>query len=88
MILNCHDQVMHNGVVETLVEVRSKYWVVKGRQTVKNIISKCVVCKKLEGRSYGMPPTSQLPGFRLSKEFALTSIGVDFGGPVYDKDIW
>ena len=88
VILNCHDQVMHNGVVETLVQVRLKYWVVKGRQTVKNIISTCVVCKKLEGHSYGMPPTSQLPDFRLWDEFALTSIGVDFAGPVYDKDIW
>ena len=45
----------------------------KGRQTEKNIISKCVVCKKLECRQYGMPPTSQQPGFRLSDEFAFTS---------------
>ena len=88
VILNCHDQVMHNGVAETLVQVRSKYWIAKGRQTVKSIISKCVVCKKLEGRPYGMPPTPQLPGFRLSDEFAFTSIGVDFAGPVYVKDIY
>ena len=83
-----HDQVMYNGVAETLVQVRSKYWIVKGKQTVKNIISKCVVCKKLEGRPYGIPPSSQLPGFRLSDEFAFTSIGVDFAGPVYVKDIY
>ena len=56
---------------------------------MKNIISKCVVCKKLEGRPYGILPTSQLPGgFRLSDEFASTSIGVDFAGPVYVKDIY
>ena len=88
VILKCHDQVMHNGVAETLVQVRSKYWIVKGRQTVKKIISKCVVCKKLEGRPYGMPPTPQLPGFRVSDEFAFSSIGVDFAGPVYVKDIY
>ncbi|XP_068675638.1 uncharacterized protein [Montipora foliosa] len=58
------------------------------KQTVKSIINKCVLCKKLEGRSYGTPPTSQLPGFRLSDEFAFTSIGVDFAGPVYVKDIY
>ena len=28
------------------------------------------------------------PGFRLSDEFALTNIGVDFAGPVYVKDIY
>ena len=55
---------------------------------VKSIINKCVLCKKLEGRPYGTPPTSQLPGFRLSDEFAFTSIGVDFAGPVYIKDIY
>ena len=55
----------------------------KRRQTVKSIINKCVVCKKLEGR-----PASQLPRFRLSDEFAFPSIGVDFAGPVYVKDIY
>ncbi|XP_044174315.1 uncharacterized protein LOC122957942 [Acropora millepora] len=79
---------MHNGVAETLVQLRSRYWIVKGRQTVKSIINKCVVCKKLEGRPYGTPPASQLPRFRLSHEFAFTSIGVDFAGPVYVKDIY
>ncbi|XP_068704703.1 uncharacterized protein [Montipora foliosa] len=88
VILKCHDQVMHNGVAKTLVQVRSRYWIVKGRQTVKSIINKCVLCKKLEGRPYGTPPTSQLPGFRLSDEFVFTSIGVDFAGPVYFKDIY
>ena len=88
VILKCHDQVMHNGVAETLVQLRSRYWIVKGRQTVKSIINKCVVCKKLEGRPYGTPPASQLPRFRLSDEFAFTSIGVDFAGPVYVKDIY
>ncbi|XP_068726525.1 uncharacterized protein [Montipora capricornis] len=88
VILKCHDQVMHNGVAETLVQVRSRYWIVKGRQTVKTIINKCVLCKKLEGRPYGTPPTSQLPRFRLSDEFAFTSIGVDFAAPVYVKDIY
>ena len=86
--LKCHDQVMHNGVAETLVQLRSGYWIVKGRQTVKSIMNKCVLCKKLEGRPYETPPASQLPGFRLSDEFAFTSIGVDFVGPVYVKDIY
>ena len=80
---------MHNnGVAETLVQPRSKYWVVKGRQTVKKILIKCAVCKKLEGRPYGVPPTPQLPEFRLSDDFAFSSIGVDFAGPIYVKDVY
>ena len=88
VILKCHDQVMHSGVPETLVQLRSRYGIVKGRLMVKSIINKCVLCKKLEGRPYGTSPASQLPGFRLSDEFAFTSIGVDFAGPVYVKDIY
>ena len=79
---------MHNGVVETLVEVKSRYWIENGRQTVKSIINTCVLCKKLEGRPYGTPTTSQLPRLRLSHEFAFTSKGVDIAGPVYVKDVY
>ncbi|XP_044174249.1 uncharacterized protein LOC122957870 [Acropora millepora] len=88
VILKSHDQVMHNGVAETLVQLRSRHWIVKGRQTVKSIVNKCVLCKKFEGRPYGTPPASQLPRFRLSDEFAFTSIGVDFAGLVYVKYIY
>ena len=51
VILNCHESVKHNGVRETLTEVRSSYWIIKGRQTVKNLLSKCIVCKKLQGQA-------------------------------------
>lgn len=34
IIRNCHDRVMHNGVNETLVELRAKYWIVKDRKSV------------------------------------------------------
>ena len=88
VILKCHDQVMHNVVAETLVQLRSRYWIVKGRRTLKSIINKCVLCKKLECRPYGTSSASQLPVFRLSDEFAFTSIGVAFAGPVYVKDIY
>ena len=79
---------MHNVVAETLVQLRSTYWIVKDRRTFKSIINKCVLCKKLECRPYGTPPASQLPVFRLSDEFAFTSMGVAFAGPVYVKDIY
>ena len=45
VILKCHDQVMHNRVAETLVQPRSSYWIVKGRQTVKSI-STSVYCAR------------------------------------------
>ena len=31
IIRYCYERVMHNGLKETLTEVRSKYWIPKGR---------------------------------------------------------
>ena len=47
VINECHLKVLHNGVRETLTELRSCLWVVKGRQAVKTVIGKCSVCKKI-----------------------------------------
>ena len=38
IIRNCHQRVMHNGVRETLTELRSQYWIVKGRQIVRKFM--------------------------------------------------
>ena len=31
VILDCHEKVFHNKVYETLTQLRSEYWVVKGK---------------------------------------------------------
>ena len=50
LVVRCaHFRILHNGVKETLTEVRSKFWIVKGRAFVRKCIHQCVVCKKLEG---------------------------------------
>ena len=73
---------------DTLTQLRSEFWVTEGRQAVKNAIAKCSVCKKIEGRSYAVPPPAPLPEFQLSDEFAFTRVGVDFLGPMYVKDVF
>ena len=83
-----HFKVLHNDVRDTLTELRSRFWVTKGRQTVKTAIENCSVCKKLQGRSYAVPPPPLLPEFRVSDEFAFTRVGVDFAGPIYVKDVF
>ena len=55
---------------------------------MKTAIGNCSICKKLQGRSYAVPPPPPLPEFRLSDEFAFTRVGVDFAGPIYVKDVF
>ena len=65
VIQSAHEKVYHNGVRETLLELRSKYWTPKGRQTVKRILNKCLLCRKLEGLPYPSHAVSDLPEFRV-----------------------
>ena len=57
---------MHNGVKETLTELRSQYWLVRGRQFIRTQLSKCAICRKFEGRPYKAPPAPALPEFRVN----------------------
>ena len=71
IIDNCHMRTLHNGVKETLIELKSRFWVTKGRQTVRRVISKCVNCKKIEGKHYVIAPTAPLPQFRVEQNPAF-----------------
>ena len=87
-VWKCHYQVMHNGVNETLTQLRSEYWIIRGRQFVKSIISKCTKCKQIHGKAYDTPEAPPLPNFRVSDDAAFTNVGVDFAGPLFVKDIY
>ena len=49
---DCHEDVMHNGVKETLTHLWSKYWIIRGRSLVRKLLHGCVVCHKVEGKPF------------------------------------
>ena len=57
----------------------------RGRQIIRKIVSKCVKCKRLEGKHYALPKTAPLPKFRVEENPAFTNTGIDFAGPLYVK---
>ena len=83
IIREAHHRVQHNGIKETLTEIRRKYWIVKAWSLVRSIIHRCVVCKRFEGAAYCGPPPPPLPTFRVREEPPFTYTGVDFAGPLY-----
>ena len=85
IVRRAHERVFHNGVKETLTEIRSRYWIVKGRSFVRMILRQCTICRKFEGRPYLTPPPPPLPKFRVTERPPFTSTGVDFAGPFYVK---
>jgi hypothetical protein len=86
IVRESHNRVYHNGVKETLTELRSRFWIIRGRQFVRKVIHSCVICKKHEGKPYALPAAPPLPDFRIQQQPPFTSTGVDFAGPLYVKD--
>ncbi len=82
LIWNAHEQVKHSGINSTLAEIRKMYWIIQARQRIKAIIGRCVVCKKLKGKS-GMQPFAPLPRDRITAAQPFNVTGIDFAGPLY-----
>ena len=83
LIHHTHELVKHSAVSNTLTTLRKKFWILKGRQAVKRVLKRCVICRKLEGLSYSSYSTPDLPNFRISDDPPFTHTGVDFAGQLY-----
>ena len=85
IIQKAHSDVLHYGVKATLNEVRSKYWITRGRQRVKRVLQNCTTCKRFEGKPHSYPAPPQLPEHRVQGNFAFASIGTDLAGPLFTR---
>ena len=86
IVRNCHARVKHGGVKATLTELRSRYWIVKGRNLVRRILHKCVICRRFQNKPYCPPPAPPLPSFRVRESRPFSFTGVNFAGPLYVWD--
>ena len=82
IVKQAHERVLHDGVKETLTEVRSKFWIPSGRSFTRKIIHACVTCRKFEGLPFKTPQPPPLPKCRVKEAPAFSFTGVDFAGPL------
>ena len=81
----CHERVHHSGRGMTLNEVRnSGFWVLHGSSDVQKLISQCVLCRLLRGKS-GEQKMSDLPSDRMQEAPPSTYCAVDYFGPSTSK---
>ncbi|XP_045158778.1 uncharacterized protein LOC123524558 [Mercenaria mercenaria] len=81
-----HKRLFHSGVSQTLSQLRYRYWIPSGRATVRKILRQCLVCRRVEGGAYKMPPMAPLPRSRVTESTPFSHIGLDYLGPLYIKD--
>jgi hypothetical protein len=84
MILQTHNEMLHAGVSATLTKLRQKFWIIKGKQLVKKIIHKCLICRRYSAKP-AKQLTGQIPKDRISETPPFFTTEVDFTGPVYVK---
>ena len=78
----------HAGQRQTLTELRSRFWIAKGKDFVKYLLNRCVIWKRCNTRPYCYPKSPNLPSFRLDKSTAFIACGIDYIGPLYTKTVY
>ena len=82
IVLKCHVDCMHGGVNQTLNQVRQEFWIPKGRQCVKRVLSSCAPCKRTVGKTYVYPGPPPLPEERVKFSVPFQTVGVDYSGAI------
>ena len=73
-----HKLVSHNGVRETLNQIRTIFWITKPRNYIRRIIEKCFIFNLHKGSPFQYPAPPDLPLYTLSDKVAFTYSAVDY----------
>ncbi|XP_055589375.1 uncharacterized protein LOC129741652 [Uranotaenia lowii] len=81
-----HEKLLHAGPQLLLSVLRQRYWIFGGRETVRNVVHRCLRCYRAKPS-----PVQQfmgdLPASRVTIAPAFRRSGVDYFGPVYVRPV-
>ena len=81
-VQHAHKAALHGGVGITMVKVRERHWIPRLRRLVRQVIKKCLGCKRFHAIAYATPPPGNLPTTRTEGTTAFQVIGIDYAGPL------
>ena len=85
-IRQIHANSGHNSISYTLSACRERFWILRGRRSVKTAIKNCNICIRFCGHPFSTAPCYDLPRFRVDDAPPFTNTGVDFAGPLFVKN--
>ncbi|GFR26437.1 integrase_H2C2 domain-containing protein [Trichonephila clavata] len=79
-----HVKAMHEGSSILLARLREKFWIIRSKRLVKQVLSECVICKRYEAKHVEVP-FAPLHRDRVTQTKIFEVTGVDYAGPLYLK---
>ena len=86
IIMDYHRRLHHEGVDHLRNELRQRYWVLRGRTTIRKFLHQCSYYKKRRARPEP-PRMAELPRDRLQVAPVFSKVGVDYFGPLTVKHL-
>ncbi|GBL73762.1 hypothetical protein AVEN_230738-1 [Araneus ventricosus] len=79
-----HEKAVHAGSSTLLARLREKFWLIKAKELVKQVISECATCKRYKATHVEVP-FAPLPRERVTQTKVFEVSAVDYAGPLYLK---
>ena len=67
IIKDIHEKLKHVGVQSTLVEFLSQFWTPQSRRKVKEVLNRCLKCKRMKSYPFMLPKFPNLPDERIQR---------------------
>ena len=68
LIIEVHQRQIHSGVAHTLAQIREEYWIPQGRVEVRSVLSRCLLCRRMEGPSFRLPATKLIEAWKKGQK--------------------
>ncbi|XP_058789062.1 uncharacterized protein LOC131663025 [Phymastichus coffea] len=85
IIRDAHQRNLHGGIQSTLYHIRYRFWILNGKNQVRHILHKCVICIRQKPKM-AHAKMADLPESRVVPSSVFNHTGVDFFGPILIKE--